>query len=117
MVKESDPLPPIEEYKGPYDLFKRASEEIIGRVCSERGLSYCHLRLSGIYSNDKGCIQVSSMSLQCPIAAYIPTALDMNSSKNVANAIDLIITRYILHVCVLKCTCGCAYVGMSEVVL
>ena len=74
-------MPPLSGYTGSYDLFKRVSEDIITRVCTSVNgttstasatpthpktnavvlprVTFAHIRLGGIYSNDKTCIQVS----------------------------------------------------------
>jgi nucleoside-diphosphate-sugar epimerase len=50
---ETDPLPPLDEYRGAYDVFKRLSEDAISRACAERGLACTHLRIGAIFSNDQ----------------------------------------------------------------
>ena len=54
-VSEKDPLPPLEAYRGPYDVFKRQSEDVINRACAEHALTCTHLRIGAIFSNDQVC--------------------------------------------------------------
>lgn len=58
-VDEEAQLPPLSEYAGEYDVFKRCSEEEIGRACEAAGLPHVHLRLSAIFSNEPQCIQAA----------------------------------------------------------
>jgi hypothetical protein len=88
-INEPHTLPPIADYEGSYDVFKRTSEDII-TACSEQHLkTYCHLRISAIFSDTPDCIQCSALACQSYIGAYIPTNIDCNSAKNVAAAIRI----------------------------
>lgn len=93
MLKEEDPLPPIETYQGPYDRFKRVSEELLTAVCGELGLPVVHLRIGGIFSNGPNCIQCGALAMQSVLGCYSPTKIDFNSSKNVCAAIGLLLGR------------------------
>jgi nucleoside-diphosphate-sugar epimerase len=83
-VNESHPLPHPSHYvgkgggKGSYDFFKRMCEDLISEVCEEKGMEYCHMRISGIFSNP-GCIQMSTMKLQAYVGFNIQTAIDFVS--------------------------------------
>ena len=43
MMSEDDPPPPIAEYLGNYDVFKRRSEEVLTEACDANGLLCTHL--------------------------------------------------------------------------
>ena len=61
MHSEATPLPPLCEYRGAYDVFKRRSEEVLNDACDRHGLGVGHLRVGAIFSNDQGaCIQASA---------------------------------------------------------
>lgn len=100
-VSENDEehiMPPLTEYKAPYDIFKRNCEEAISHICCEKQqqaniIDVCHLRLSAIFSDDKKCIQCSALELQCRVGCYLPRPIDCNSSANVARAIQAIIQQ------------------------
>lgn len=92
-VDEEAQLPPLSEYAGEYDVFKRCSEEEIGRACEAAGLPHVHLRLSAIFSNEPQCIQVRALALQAHAGAYLPVLLDANSSRNVCTALRLLLER------------------------
>jgi len=64
MLTEDDELPDLSGYSGPYDRYKRASEEIITGTCEDLGMKYTHLRIGGVFSNGTTCIQCNSLSLQ-----------------------------------------------------
>ena len=83
---EANPLPSIDAYTGPYDIFKRVSEDIVGRVCRKRNVAFTNLRLGGIYSSSRGCIQMSSLRGQARIGIYFPNGMDLNSSRNASIA-------------------------------
>ena len=118
MLKESDALPPIETYAGAYDRFKRISEDIVTRVCTEGvpggragggaggstegvpgggaggSILFSNLRIGGIFSNDAGsCIQCKSLALQALVGCYLPKCIDFNSSRNVCQAIHMLVER------------------------
>jgi len=57
-------MPPLETYRGPYDVFKRRSEEIIERACTNHALTCTHLRMGAMFSNDQvDCLRVHSAQL------------------------------------------------------
>jgi uridine kinase len=150
MLKESDALPPIETYAGAYDRFKRISEDIVTRVCTEgvaggstggstggskvgskagsrvggrtdptgiettstngsgssgslatrspatrtQPVLFSNLRIGGIFSNDAGsCIQCKSLALQALVGCYLPKCIDCNSSRNVCQAIHMLVEQ------------------------
>ena len=93
-INEDSPIPPSASLRAPYDLFKRGCETSISGVCEDAGVSFSHLRLSAIFSDDRKCIQCSALELQSRIGAYIPVAIDCNSSVNVAYAIDSLIREH-----------------------
>lgn len=82
-VNEETPEVSLSDLKSPYDAFKRECEEIV-EACSERHTS---LRLGAIFSDDPGCIQCNALALQAYVGVYLPTAIDCNSSYNVAQLI------------------------------
>ena len=90
---EANPLPSIDAYTGPYDIFKRVSEDIVGRVCRKRNVAFTNLRLGGIYSSSRGCIQMSSLRGQARIGIYFPNGMDLNSSRNASIAISMAISK------------------------
>jgi hypothetical protein len=94
-VSEVDPLPPLAKYKGQgtsYDYFKRMCEDLISEVCEAKRMEYCHLRISGIFSNPS-CIQMSTLKMQAYIGVNIQNSIDFNSSLNTCVAMSLIMTR------------------------
>ena len=99
MIRESDPLPPLEQIKSPYDRFKLESEHAVDRVCSadSRVHVWTHLRLSGIFSNDPRCIQCSAIRNQALVSLKTPVAIDFNSSKNASHAMALVLQRQMLR--------------------
>lgn len=109
---EDTPMPPIESYKGDYDVFKRRSEEIINDAVAagdggtvdhhdhhdhRRGghtpVRVVHLRIGGIWSNGRrgNCMQCSVLKTQWPFAVYVPVHMDCNSSRNVCLALSAIL--------------------------
>lgn len=90
---EEEPLPPLGDYKGSYDVFKRKSEDIVTAVCQQHQMNYCHLRLSAIFSDTGQCIQCGAMAIQSHVGAYFPIPIDCNSSRNAAVAIRLLVER------------------------
>jgi hypothetical protein len=92
-AKENDPQLPLDEYTAPYDRCKRQCEDVITNICqnctnkNNPKLSSIHLRLSAIFSDDRGCIQCSALGLQARVGCYLPLAIDCNSSLNVSKAI------------------------------
>ena len=95
---EDTPLPPIESYKGDYDVFKRRSEEIINDAAAaghggRPPVRVVHLRIGAIWSNGptRNCIQCSALKLQWPFAVYSPVHMDCNSSRNVCLALSAIL--------------------------
>ncbi|KAG7352571.1 hypothetical protein IV203_008619 [Nitzschia inconspicua] len=92
-AKETDLDPPLTDYTAPYDRCKRQSEDIISSVCHENNLSCIHLRLSAIFSDDRGCIQCSALSLQGRVGCYLPLAIDCNSSLNVSKAVYVLLGK------------------------
>jgi len=90
-VNEDVPLPPLAEYAGEYDVFKRRSEETISRVCAARGVPFSHVRLSAIFSNHPSCIQVSALAMQRRVGAWLPSVLDCNSARNVCCCLRLLL--------------------------
>jgi hypothetical protein len=99
-------LPPLSTYRAPYDRFKRESEDMIARICRQAAKkestaqslsartkkSYCHLRISALFSDDERCIQCNALGLQAYLGAEMPLAIDCNSSLNVANAMYFLLT-------------------------
>eukprot|EP00039_Didymoeca_costata_P029117 m.23335 g.23335 ORF g.23335 m.23335 type:complete len:364 (+) comp7490_c0_seq2:267-1358(+) len=93
LITEDAPLPMLQQYNGPYDIFKRSCEEIIEDLCTQYKLPHSNLRLSGIFSNDKNCIQMGAMELQSIVTHRSPNLLDMNTSYNVSLAILLLLGK------------------------
>jgi hypothetical protein len=91
--KENDLLPPLSEYRAPYDRFKRCSEDVVTNICQNANIVRCHLRLSAIFSDDRSCIQCSALELQARVGCYLPLAIDCNSSLNVSRAIELCLNQ------------------------
>jgi nucleoside-diphosphate-sugar epimerase len=91
-ISEDSPLPPLTEYTGEYDKAKRATEEIITKVCHKHKIHFVHLRLSGIFSNPM-CIQMRSLGLQLYCGCDVQTKIDFNSSRNVCHAIRILMHR------------------------
>jgi hypothetical protein len=92
-LSETNALPPLSEYKAPYDRFKRISEDVITEVCKHNQIQCCHIRLSAVFSDTVSCIQCSALDLQSRIGCYLPLAIDCNSSLNVSRAIQAILLR------------------------
>lgn len=91
---EGAPLPPLSEYCGAYDVFKRQSEDIITLTSERFGLRFTHLRIGAIFSNDDACIQCNALRYASwPVATYVETRMDCNSSRNVSVAISAILAR------------------------
>jgi hypothetical protein len=88
-VTEHTPCPPLHEYRGSYDRFKRCSEEIIEAQSGLHGT--VHLRLSAVFSDSTSCVQCSALALQSRIGpATMPLRIDCNSGRNVAHAIRML---------------------------
>ena len=94
-VSEDEPLPLLSVYSSDYDRFKRLSEDLIDAECSAAvcSMSWSHLRISGIFSNDAACIQCTAVRNQALVSCYSRTCIDFNSSRNVAMAIALLVER------------------------
>lgn len=90
-VRESDPMPPLEAIASGYDRFKRAAEEVITAECASRSLRCVHLRLSGIFSNTRRCIQCTTLRRQRYVGSYVPVRIDFNTGRNVGVAITLLL--------------------------
>uniref|UniRef100_A0A6S8UGX8 NAD-dependent epimerase/dehydratase domain-containing protein n=1 Tax=Ditylum brightwellii TaxID=49249 RepID=A0A6S8UGX8_9STRA len=86
-ISEKVADPPLPEYTAPYDVFKRASEEVISKVCQQNSVRYTHLRISGIFSDNDKCLQCNVFRLQALLTPFVPTPIDHNSSLNVSRAI------------------------------
>ena len=54
-------------------------------------MRHTHLRLSAIFSNAPGCIQVNALALQKYVGVFTPHGLDCNTSYNAAKAIGLLV--------------------------
>mmetsp|Transcript_35913 Transcript_35913/g.115421 ORF Transcript_35913/g.115421 Transcript_35913/m.115421 type:complete len:353 (-) Transcript_35913:243-1301(-) len=63
-VDERCELPAVDAYAAGYDAFKRASEEALASSCERLQLACIHLRLSGLLSNHRDCIQCSAIRKQ-----------------------------------------------------
>lgn len=84
---------PLTEYKASYDIFKRQCEERIAAVCFQRKVADCHIRLSGIFSDDPNCFQFQAMDLQRRVSSYMPQSIDCNSGANISRAIHCLLLR------------------------
>ena len=96
LVREDDPVPPVEALSSPYDRFKLRCEQIVDASCaanSDRIKVWTHLRISGIFSNDPECIQCTAIRRQGLISVRSVSAIDFNSARNAANALALILER------------------------
>jgi hypothetical protein len=60
-VDEGCELPAVDAYQSGYDAFKRASEDALASSCEPLQLACIHLRLSGLLSNSRECIQCSAI--------------------------------------------------------
>ena len=88
-VTEDSPCPPLHEYRGSYDRFKRCSEDIINAQSGLYGA--IHLRLSAVFSDSTSCVQCNAMAWQSRIGpATMPLRIDCNSGRNVAHAIRML---------------------------
>lgn len=90
---EDDPMPPLEEYEGSYDIFKRQSEEIVARMCLRHDIPYTNLRIGAVYSESPMCAQCGALAILSRAGCSIPTPIDGNSGLNVAVAIHAIMNR------------------------
>ena len=96
LVRESDPVPPIDEIPSPYDRFKLRSEQVVDEICGSEGSPFSvwtHLRISGIFSNDPQCIQCTAIRRQALASLATTACIDFNSSRNVGHAIALVLER------------------------
>ncbi len=92
---ENEALPPFESYEGPYDIYKRRSEDLINEYIAEfpDTANATHLRISGILSNPY-CVQMGALTPQMYVGCRIGVKIDFNSSRNVSAAIRLLIDRF-----------------------
>ena len=95
MIRETDPVPPLEQIASPYDRFKLRSEHVVDTACSDLpGVKvWTHLRISGIFSNDPRCIQCTAIRRQALVSLATTACIDFNSSRNVGHAIALVLER------------------------
>ena len=96
LVSEKDPVPPVEALSSPYDRFKLRCEHAIDETCAAhraRIKVWCQLRISGIFSNDRACLQCTAVRRQALLSHYSAAAIDFNSSRNVGHAIALLLER------------------------
>ena len=96
LVRESDPVPSLDQIASPYDRFKLRSEHVVDDVCGAPGSPYMvwtHLRISGIFSNDPRCIQCTAIRRQARFSVATGACIDFNSSRNVAHALALVLER------------------------
>ena len=96
LVREDDPVPPLEELSSPYDRFKLRCEQIVDATCTKNAATvkvWVNLRLSGLFSNDPACIQCTAVRRQWLLSVRSLAAIDFNSSRNVSMAIALVLER------------------------
>jgi hypothetical protein len=101
-INEDSVMPPLSDYTAAYDVFKRQCEELITNIVVCNGeshnnnnmISYTHLRISGVFSDHStNCIQVGALNIQSFVGQYLTTKIDMNSSRNVGAAIQVLLDR------------------------